>query len=40
MNKLPNGKMYKFTYCEIANNGQDMNNVESVELTFGEVRQM
>ena len=36
MNKLP-GKLYKFSYCEISE-GQEVKNVLSLDLTYGEVR--
>ncbi len=40
MNKLP-GKLYKFSYCEIAeseNEAEKIQNVMSMDLTYGEVR--
>lgn len=36
MNKLPD-KIYKFSYCEIIED-KDIQNVLSIDLNFGEIR--
>ena len=41
MNKLPDKRMYRFTYCEVSsaeNAGGDPANVIGIDLTYGEVK--